>query len=87
MDPGLIAAIRRHPGDRLAIQELALRSEGFRTMCADLAEAEEALRNWQVSDSPLGEDRCGEYKALVEALDAEIVAEIVAAMEHAARRR
>jgi hypothetical protein len=72
MHRGVLAAIRRFPHRRRAIEELALQSENFRLLCSDLADAEAALEGWQNSRSPLGEERSMEYRTLVAGLAAEI---------------
>ncbi|MFC7395579.1 hypothetical protein ACFQU1_00035 [Chelatococcus sp. GCM10030263] len=68
----MLAAIRRFPHRRRAIEELALQSENFRLLCSDLADAELALEGWKNCPTPLGEERCAEYRTLVAGLAAEI---------------
>ncbi|ALA18661.1 MULTISPECIES: hypothetical protein [Chelatococcus] len=79
MDQGVFAAVRRFPDRRQSIEELALRDEGFRSICADLAEAERALRLWESSTSANKEERCTEYRTLVACLVDELRAAIDAA--------
>ena len=43
MDEGVRAAVRRFPADQRAIEALAARDEEFRSLCADLTDAENAL--------------------------------------------
>lgn len=79
MEDGLLAATRRFPARRDAIEALADRDEEFRALCADLAEAEAALRRWAATPSPTGEKRCAEYQDLVVGLAGEIEAALDAA--------
>lgn len=72
MDRGVLAAIRLLPRHKLAIQELVLGDEDFRALCADLADAQEALRRWQSSVTVESAERCVEYRHLVAALEAEL---------------
>jgi hypothetical protein len=72
MDPGVLAAIRLLPKHKKAIQELVLSSESFRSMCMDLADAEQALRRWQSSGGPGMAARCDEYRHLIDGLEAEL---------------
>lgn len=73
MHRGVLAAIHHFPARRRSIEELALKSENFRLLCTDLADAEAALGNWKSSDSPVRDERCAEYLSLVAALKAEIL--------------
>jgi hypothetical protein len=72
MEPGVLAAMRLLPRHKRAIEELALRDESFRTLCGDLAEAEQALRRWQSSRAVGHAERCLEYRHLVDGLEAEL---------------
>jgi len=72
MDPGVLAAIRLLPKHKKAIEELVLSSESFRSLCLDLADAEQALHRWETSRSPSMAARCVEYRHLVEGLKAEV---------------
>lgn len=72
MDAGILAAIHLLPKYSTVIKELALQSEGFRSLCADFAEAEQALRRSEHSTAPDSAARCAEYRHLVEALGAEL---------------
>ncbi len=49
-----------------------MRSESFRALCGDLADAEIALQRWQNSTLPEKVARCSEYTALVDGLRAEL---------------
>ena len=79
MDPGVLAAIRHFPDRRRTIEELAIRSESFRSLCSDLAEAESALRTWEAASSPRQAERCEEYRMLIASLEDELRATIDAA--------
>jgi len=72
MHRGVLAAIRRFPDRRRAIEELALQSENFRLLCSDLADAETALEGWERSPSPVRDERCMEYRTLIAGLATEI---------------
>ncbi len=52
--------------------EQALRSESFRALCADLAEAERGLTLWESSPLPIRKARCIEYRQLIESLETEL---------------
>ena len=72
MDEEVRAAVRRFPARQAAIEALAARDEEFRSLCADFADAEVALRHWQAAESPMGERLSPEYRQLVEELADEI---------------
>jgi hypothetical protein len=72
MDQGIRAAVGRFPTRQRAIEALAARNDDFRSLCADLAEAQVALRRWEQSSSLVREQRCSEYASLVESLASEI---------------
>jgi hypothetical protein len=72
MDEEVHAAVRRFPTRQTAIEALAARDEEFRSLCADFADAEAALRRWQVAESPMRERLSSEYRQLVEELADEV---------------
>jgi hypothetical protein len=72
MDQGITAAIRRFPARRQAIEERAARDEEFLSLCADLAEAEAALHQWEIRADPRRNQRCAEYRILADDLANEI---------------
>lgn len=72
MDPGVLAAIRLLPKHKKAIEALVLGSQSFRSLCADLADAEQALRRWEASDAPARAARCIEYRHLIDGLESEL---------------
>lgn len=72
MDAGVLAAIRRLPRHKRAIEEMFLSSESFRALCEDLAEAEQTLRRWEGSGDDGHAARCVEYRHLIEGLEAEL---------------
>jgi len=72
MDQGITAAIRRFPARRQAIEERAARDEEFLSLCADLAEAEAALHQWEIRADPRRDQRCAEYRILADDLANEI---------------
>lgn len=77
MDPGVLAAVRLLPRHKQAIEELVMQSESFRSLCGDIAEAEEALRRWELSGAAGSAARCVEYRHLIEGLLAEVRQAIV----------
>jgi hypothetical protein len=78
MDQGVLAAVRRFPGRRRAIETLAASDESFQSICVDLADAEAALAGWQASTAAVREARCAEYRGLVEDLAREVEAALAA---------
>jgi hypothetical protein len=74
MDQSVLVAIARFPDRGHAIAELAGRDEEFRSLCADLADAEAAAVRWEHSSSPVGEARSAEYRELARDLAAELAA-------------
>jgi hypothetical protein len=81
MDEGLVAAVRRFPDRRRAVEALAAADESFRGLCADFAEVQAALQRWRASASAsaVRERRCAEYEELVESLADEIATYLDAA--------
>jgi hypothetical protein len=71
MDAGVLAAIRRLPRHKRAIEEMVFSSESLRTLCGDLAEAEQTLRRWEGSGAA-GDALYVEYRQLIEGLEAEL---------------
>ena len=74
MDPSLLVAIARFPDRGHAIEELARTNEDFRSLCADLADAEAAALRWERSSLPVGGARGAEYRDLARDLAAELAA-------------
>ena len=72
MTSGVIAAIAHFPDRGRAIEKLVQKDEEFRSLCADLADAEAALAGWTKSSSIVREDRCFEYRRLITDLAVEI---------------
>jgi hypothetical protein len=72
MSEGVLAAAQRFPGRESEVEELAARDEEFRSLCLDFADAEAALRQWEASISPAQQERCAEYRVLIEDLAGEI---------------
>lgn len=72
MNTGVRAAIRRLPKHKVVIEELVLRSESFRNLCGDLADAELALWRWEASEAPGAAARRDEYRHLIDGLEAEL---------------
>jgi hypothetical protein len=62
------------------IEQLSVRSESFRDLCADFAMAQKVLRKWEVSSVPEHEERCAEYRQLISELAEEIDAALDAAV-------
>ena len=76
MSAGLQAAIRLFPGYSAAISARISRDEEFRLLCDDLADAETAFLTWEKSAAPHHDARTAEYRALFDALAAEVKAAI-----------
>jgi hypothetical protein len=74
MDRSVLVAIARFPDRGHAIEELARTNDDFRSLCADLAEAEAAAVRWERSPLPVGEVRSVEYRDLARDLAAEMEA-------------
>jgi hypothetical protein len=74
MDQAVLVAIARFPDRGHAIQELARRNDDFRSLCADLADAEAAAVRWERSPSSVSGARCAEYRELAKDLAAELAA-------------
>jgi hypothetical protein len=72
MDPGILAAIQKLPNYERPIKELALRSESFRSLCGDLADAERARQRRMSPDTSEQAAQLAEYTQLVEGLEAEL---------------
>jgi hypothetical protein len=72
MSERVLAAARRFPGRQSDVEELAARDEEFRLLCIDFADAETALRHWEASPSQVRQQRCAEYRMLIEDLAGEI---------------
>jgi hypothetical protein len=70
------AAVRRFPQSEIAIRGLMDRSEAFRDMCEELAEAELALSRVDAAPPPLREARRAEWQELVDRLVGEVRAAI-----------
>lgn len=78
MDRDLLVAVAHFPDRGHAIQELARTNEEFRSLCADLAEAEAARVRWEQSSSPVKDARSAEYRGLV----SDLAAELAATLDH-----
>jgi len=74
MDRSVLVAIARFPDRGHAIEELARTDDDFRSLCADLAEAEAAALRWARSSSPVSGPRSAEYRDLARDLAAELEA-------------
>ncbi|MCB1499806.1 MAG: hypothetical protein KDK07_08435 [Bauldia sp.] len=72
MDKGVASAVRRFPAWSLEICRLALADAGFRSLCDDFGDAEDALTRWRQIPAADGDVRTTEYATLVEELADEI---------------
>jgi len=72
MSIGLRAAALRLPASAREIENLIMRDESFRSICDDLAAAENALSHVDQMPEALRGERRREYESLVESLTAEI---------------
>ena len=69
---GQRVATRRFPSEAKLVEEVMLRSESFRGLCDDLAEAERALIATEEMPEALRRDRRAECQEWVESLTNEI---------------
>src|SRR5918998_646082 len=74
MDRSVLVAIARFPDRGHAIEELARTDDDFRSICADLADAEAAAVRWEHSSLPVSAARSAEYRELARDLAAEMAA-------------
>src|SRR5262249_43808748 len=72
LSAGQWAATRRFPSEAKLIEEIMIRSESFRGLCDDLAEAERALVATDGMSAGLSRHRRAECKEWVESLTNEI---------------
>ncbi|AUW43035.1 hypothetical protein [Rhizobium leguminosarum] len=72
MDEGMTAVRRQFPARIKAIDDLSARSEDFREICRDFADAQSALQKWNVSTDPKRDERVVEYQELIVELSKEI---------------
>ena len=83
MDQSVLVAIARFPDRGHAIEELARNDDDFRSLCADLAEAEAAMVRWGRSSLPVKDARCAEYRDLAN----DLAIELKAALDRHSRRQ
>jgi hypothetical protein len=86
MQDALSVAIARFPSRRSEIETLAVSSDSFRSLCADLAEAVGALNWWKALTSPKGERHAREYEAIVGSLLDELEAALDFQRQNATHR-
>ena len=70
---GMERVVARFPEHAWSIQNRFRGDPSFREMCADYAEALEALQRWQASEGPQQAERIEEYRELANALEIEMV--------------
>ncbi|NKL77252.1 hypothetical protein [Rhizobium leguminosarum] len=85
MDEGVTAVRRQFPARIKAIDDLSARSEDFREICRDFADAQSALRKWNVSTDPKRDERVVEYQELIAELSKEIEGALDASVPPTAR--
>ncbi len=71
-DEGLASALRRFPTHDTQIRDLIARNETFRTICEDLACAEQALLSVDRLDDGIRDARRREFTEMVDDLSVEI---------------
>jgi hypothetical protein len=64
MKQSVLVAIDRFPDQGHAIEELTSRDEDFRSLCANLADAEATAIRWEHSSLPVSAARSAEYRDL-----------------------
>jgi hypothetical protein len=69
---GKRAALRRFPAEARLIEELSARSENFRDMCDELADAERALLATKDLRPDVRNERIAEWTGWIDRLSAEI---------------
>ncbi|WP_163881818.1 hypothetical protein [Rhizobium laguerreae] len=85
MDEGVTAVRRQFPARIKAIDDLSARSEDFREICRDFADAQSALQKWNVSTDPKRDERVVEYQELIAELSKEIEGALNASVPPTAR--
>ncbi|CAN7414896.1 hypothetical protein [Rhizobium leguminosarum] len=85
MDEGVTAVRRQYPARIKAIDDLSARSEDFREICGDFADAQSALQKWNVSTDPKRDERVVEYQELIAELSKEIEGALDASVPPTAR--
>ncbi|MGO7907704.1 hypothetical protein AB9F35_19555 [Rhizobium leguminosarum] len=85
MDEGVTAVRRQFPARIKAIDDLSARSEDFREICRDFADAQSALQKWNVSTDPKRDERVVEYQELIVELSKEIEGALDASVPPTAR--
>ncbi|TBZ99618.1 MULTISPECIES: hypothetical protein [Rhizobium] len=85
MDEGVTAVRRQFPARIKAIDDLSARSEDFREICRDFADAQSALQKWNVSTDPKRDERVVEYQELIAELAKEIEGALDASVPPTAR--
>jgi DnaJ-domain-containing protein 1 len=73
MDSGMAHAMERFPEHATSIHDRFHADQSFREMCADYADALQALQRWQASRGPYKAPRVEEYRELARSLEIEIV--------------
>jgi hypothetical protein len=74
MDQGVLSVVQRFPSLKRAIEERALKSPDFRSLCLDFHDAQAAHTYWSRIATLAGEKRRREYETLVAELADEIEA-------------
>ncbi|MGO4137647.1 hypothetical protein ACEQ6A_24245 [Rhizobium brockwellii] len=85
MDEGVTAVRRQFPARIGAIDDLSSRSEDFREICRDFADAQSELEKWNVSTDPKRNERVVEYRELIAELSKEIEGALDASVPPTAR--
>ncbi|ULR45670.1 hypothetical protein [Rhizobium sp. K102] len=85
MDEGVTAVRRQFPARITAIDDLSARSEDFREICRDFADAQSALQKWNVSTDRKRNQRVVEYQELIAELSKEIEGALDASVPPTAR--
>jgi hypothetical protein len=85
MDEGVTAVRRQFRARIRAIDDLSSRSEDFREICRDFADAQSELAKWNVSTDPKRNERVVEYQELIAELSKEIEGALDASVPPTAR--
>jgi hypothetical protein len=72
--PNIFSVVKRFPRRERAIKGLFRKSDFFRTLCEDYCLCGKALEHWKATDTEVSRARVVEYSALMEELEAELIA-------------
>lgn len=77
--PGLFLVMQRFPDRRDLLRHRFLSSESFQSLCKDYQRCSEALAHWAKSEHENAPERHGEYFALLQELESDIIQSLASA--------